>query len=372
MRRTKFRYPVTTLAGSTFKNIIALNKNHRVQNRYRLKFFLSSVIAFLFEVFNFGERVAWRKRIRDCKPGAPPVFIIGFWRSGTTLLHNLLCQDPESAYVTTFQTVFPNLLLTQSWWFKPFANHFLPVHRPFDNVRMDMDFPQEEEFGMMNIQPHTIYKFFLYPNDFDRIIEEELFTASLPAEELSAWKKHYSGMIAKAMVSTGGRRYIGKNPCNLTRIGLLKEMFPDAKFIFIHRDPHAVIESFYRFILSIFPGVQLQDVPASFSREKAAGLYQKIISPYLAEREHLSPSDLVEISMADFIRNPKEHLETIYKTFDMGDFSRALPGIDKYLSENPCPVHEAYEPSEETKILVEKHASVIAEKLGYSLQQAAC
>jgi hypothetical protein len=372
MRRTRFRYPVTTLAGSTLKNTMALNKSHHVEKKYRLKFLLSAAIAAVFEIFNLAERTIWQKRLRKYQPQAPPVFIIGFWRSGTTLLHNLLCQDPESAYVTTFQTVFPNVMLTQAWWLKPFTNLFLPEKRPFDNVRMDMDFPQEEEFGMMNIQSHTIYKFFLFPGDFDSIIEEELFTANLPAEELSAWKKHYSGMIAKAMVSSGGRRYIGKNPCNLTRIALLKEMYPNAKFIFIHRDPREVLESFYRFIHSIFPGVQLQDVPASFSREKVAGLYEKIVNTYLSERDKLDASDLVEISMADFLQDPKGHLRTIYKTFDLGDFSRALPAIEKYLSENPYPVHEPYRATPETEMLVEQHAAVIAEKLGYKVRQAVC
>ncbi|MCX6247358.1 MAG: sulfotransferase [Bacteroidetes bacterium] len=369
MRRTRFRYPVTTLAGSTLKNIIALNKSHHVEKKYRLKFQLSAATAAFFEIFNLVERVIWQKRLTKLRPQSPPVFIIGFWRSGTTLLHNLLCQDPEAAYVTTFQTVFPNLMLTQSWWLKPLTNLFLPEKRPFDNVRMDMDFPQEEEFGMMNIQPHTLYKFFLYPAEFDRILEKELFTDKLPETELSKWKKDYSGMIAKAIFSTGGKRYIGKNPCNLTRIRLLKEMYPEAKFIFIHRDPYQVIESLYRFTLSIFPGVQLQDLPEGFGREKVARLYQKIMDTYLADRKKLSSSDLIEISMEEFIADKKGTLETIYKTFQLGDFNRALPGIEKFLSENPCPVHESYEPSPETRKLVNQYASTIASQLGYKVYQ---
>jgi CTP synthase (UTP-ammonia lyase) len=79
-------------------------------------------------------------------------------------------------------------------------------------------------------------------------------------------------MIAKAIFNTGGTRYIGKNPCHLTRIGLLKEMFPEAKFIFIHRHPYKVIESLYHFIQSVFPGVQLQDVPPGFSRKNVVNL----------------------------------------------------------------------------------------------------
>jgi hypothetical protein len=369
MRRTRFRYAVTTLAGSTVKNIIALNKSHHVEKKYRVKFALSTAVAGVLEIFNLAERMVWQKRIRDHQPEAPPVFIIGFWRSGTTLLHNLLCQDPESAYVTTFQTVFPNITLTQSWWLKPLVNRFLPENRPFDNVRMDMDFPQEEEFGLMNIQPYTIYKFFLYPSEYDRIIEKELFTGNLPARGLSLWKKQYASMISKAIFNTGGKRFIGKNPCNLTRISLLKQMYPGAKFIFIHRDPCQVIESLYRFILSIFPGVQLQDVPADFSREKVAGLYQKIMNAYFNTRDKLNSSDLIEIRMDEFLRDKMGYLEKIYNTFNLGDFQRALPGIEKYLSENPRPSHESFPPGPETIRLVNQYASGIAEKLGYKIMR---
>lgn len=365
MRSTQFRFPVTTLAGSRLNNIFSLQKGHRVEPKYRLKFFLSAVVAGIFEIFSLSEKILYQKRIREYKPGNPPVFIIGFWRSGTTLLHNLLCQDPEASYTTTFQTVFPNILLTQSWWLKKIINHLVPVNRPFDNVRMDMDFPQEEEFGMMNVQPNTIYKFFIYPVDFDRIIDKELFPADISPQEQAQWRKEYAGMIAKAAINTGGRRFIGKNPCNLTRIRLLRQMYPDAKFIFIHRDPYQVVESLYRFILSIFPGVQLQDTPAGFTREKVAILYQKIMHSYFRERENIPPSDLFEISMEDFLRDKTGHLRTIYKIFGLGDFERALPGVEKYLSENPNSRHEPCDPEPETIHLVNQYALDILKELGY-------
>ena len=365
MRNTKFRFPVTTLAGSTLRNIFMLGRGHRIEPKYRLKFIFSACIAGIFEGFNVAERLIWQKRVRQYRTEKSPVFIIGFWRSGTTLLHNLMCQDPDAAYTTTFHAVFPNLLLTQSWWLKPLVNKFLPANRPFDNVDMDMDFPQEEEFGMMNVQSSTIYKFFIFPADFDRILAEELFTAEMPAGRLEEWKRHYAGMLAKAKFNTGGTRFIGKNPCNLTRIGLLLEMYPDAKFIFIHRHPCMVIESLYRFILSIFPGVQLQDTPAGFSREKVVLLYEKIIRTYFRDRERIKPDNLVEISMDEFITDKTGTLEKIYSAFGMTDFSSVLPAMERFLEVNPNSHHEPYDPQPETVSLVAKHLSDIARELGY-------
>ncbi len=370
MRKTAFRFPVTTLVGSSIKNIAAMHDIYKIDPKYTLKFMLTCVAAGILEPFNLSERLLWQKRIRDHRLVKPPVFIIGFWRSGTTLLHNLLCQDPEAAYTTTFQTVFPNLVPSQSWWLKPFTNHFLPASRPYDNVSMDMDFPQEEDFGMMNLQPSTIYKLFLFPTDFDSIIDRELFTGSLPQEKVDQWKEAYRSMIVKAVFNTGGTRYIGKNPCHLARIGLLKEMFPDSKFIFIHRHPYKVIESLYYFLLSVFPGVQLQDVPTELSRRKVLNLYKKSMDAYFRDRDRIPASNLIELKMDDFVGDIPGHLNQIYHKFGLGDFKKVSSRFNQYLVQNPAPLHNPDPPTKETIVLVDQYASGIMQKLGYSVNTA--
>lgn len=367
MRRTRFLFPVTTLVGSTLNNIRAIHEGHFVEPKYRNKYKLTKAMAGVFEVFNLAERLVWQKRIQNYQPTNPPIFIVGFWRSGTTLLHNLLCQDPEVAYTTTFQTVFPNIILTQSWWLKPLINIFLPAKRPYDDVSMDMDYPQEEDFGLMNLQPLSIYKFFLFPAEFDSIIKQEIFTGKQPPEKIAHWKDAYRNMIAKAVFNTGGRRYIGKNPCHLTRTGLLLEMFPNAKFIFIHRHPYKVLESLYHFILSVFPGVQLQDVPIDFSREKVVRLYRTVVKTYLHDREMIAPSNLVELKMDEFLKDIPGQLHKIYDKFGLGDFGRVAPKIERYLNENPAPERHPLPPTTETIRLVNQYASDIMNTLGYKI-----
>lgn len=366
MRQTRFRFPVTTLAGSRLKNINALLDGHSIDPAFRNKLRLTKIVAGIFEPFSAAEQMIRGGRIKSLELKYPPVFIIGFWRSGTTLLHNLLCQDPEAAYTTTFQTVFPGMTLSQSWWLKPFTNRFLPEHRPYDNVSMDMNFPQEEDFGMMNLQPSTIYKFFIFPKDFDRIVDEELFTGNLPPHRIVQWERAYRSMIAKAVFNTGGSRYIGKNPCHLTRIGLLLKMYPDAKFIFIHRHPYNVIESLYHFILSIFPGVQLQQVPADFSRHQVVDLYKRSIEAYLHDRSMIPRSNLVEISMQDFLKDCVGNLQMMYSRLELGDFGRAASSIHAFLEKNDHPPHPADPPTPETIRLVDQHLGGIMESLDYS------
>lgn len=365
MRNNQFRFAVTTLAGSSLKNIASLHTDFEVDPGYRIKYLFSAVVAAMLEIVNPLERLIWGKRIRNYHPEAPPVFIVGFWRSGTTLLHNLLCQDPQAAYTTTFQTVFPNLVLTQSWWLKPITNLFLPARRPYDNVSMDMDFPQEEDFGLMNMQPSSVYKFFIFPKDFDRILEEELSTTRMSVPRLLKWKEAYRTMVAKAVFNTKGIRYIGKNPCHLMRIPLLMEMFPGAKFIFIHRHPYNVIESLYRFMLTIFPGVQLQDVPDDFSQEKVTGIYTRMMDTWFRSRESIPPNDLIELQYDKFLQDIPGHLEAIFTQFGMGDFGRISERILRFIATNPYPEHNSITPSPETITLINQHAADIMKRLGY-------
>lgn len=370
MRRTRFRYPVTTLAGSSLKNFAAVTEGFHVEPQYWQKYLLSRLAAGILEPFNVVEQLLWKNRINSYNLKNPPVFIIGFWRSGTTLLHNLMCQDPEAAFTSTFQTVFPNLMLTQSWWLKPLVNNFLPARRPYDNVSMDMDFPQEEDFGLMNMQPTSIYKFFLFPADFDRIVREDLFPDQLTPERLGQWKAAYREMIMKAIHNTGGSRYIGKNPCHLTRTPLLREMFPGAKFIFIHRHPYKAVESMYQFVQTIFPGVQLQDVPPDFSREKIVILYKVMMEAFLEERKAIPSSEIFELRMSDFVRDIPGHLSKVYQHLRLGDFSKVSGKIEKFMTENPYPVHYSHPPGAMTAKLVDQFAPDIMDRLGYSKSDA--
>ncbi len=368
MRRKSFTFPVSTLIGSNISNIRAIFRHHRPAKKFYPKLALTLVVVGIFEVLHAWERMRWGRKIRDCHMQEPPVFIIGFWRSGTTLLHNLLCQDPDASYTTTLQTVFPHMVLSQRLWLKPLINLALPALRPFDNVRMDMDFPQEEEYGMTNVQPCSLYNFFQFPADFDDIVEHEITPGVSGRQDLNSWMNQYRLLIAKASLNTGGKRYISKNPCNLARIKLLKQMFPQSRFIFIYRNPYRVVESLYRFYLAIIPGVKLQEPAPDFSREKIVKLYVDMMRRYEADKSLFSGQELLEIRMEDFLRDKLSHLTDIYATFHMDSFDKARPCIEEYLRENAGYSRESYEIHPDTFRLVNQYAADLVTSLGYPLQ----
>ncbi len=365
--RRQFSFQVTTLVGSSVCNFIRICKGMRFQSRYTLRLVLSFIVALIFELPSLFEKAIWTGRLKKIKINEPPVFIIGFWRSGTTMLHNVLCLDPKAAYVTTFHAVFPNLVLSQTW-LKKLTNLILPANRPFDNVPWDMDSPQEEEFALFNMQPVSFYKFFLFPEQYDEIYEHHFSFKNYPENVISNWKKQYQMLMRKAMINTHGVRYIGKNPCNLPKVRLLKEMFPDAKFIYISRNPYKVVESLYQFFHSIIPGIQLQESSGLPDRQRIAKLYADAADEYLLIKSIIPPANLAEIRYEDLLKDLPGTIRQIYADMGFEGYNEVLPHLRSYLDTiDKCNL-KIVEVPDETKAIVNQVARSSIEKLGYPVE----
>jgi hypothetical protein len=366
-RNRPFKFPVSILIGSTPSNILQVIKGYRIDIRYYPKFLLSFLVSLIFEVLNLAERIFEKRMLKNVVAEEPPIFVIGFWRSGTTLLHSMLCQDKRAGYVTTFQGVFPNLVLTQKKWLKEFTNTILPKNRPFDGYSMDMDFPQEEDFAMMSLQPRSIYKMFYFPKDYNEIYKKELNFEVLPETERKRWEKKYLSLVHKAMKNTGGVRFISKNPCNIFRIKTLMQLYPDARFIFIYRNPYSVVESLYRFANEVLPGSELQHLEGGIPREYFARLYKDALHEYMNVRETIKPGNLIEIRYEDFKKQPVEMIQDIYRQFNMPGIKEALPLMEKYLSRNKPDGRQPYTIEPETYHLVNGYAGDILTRLEYQI-----
>jgi hypothetical protein len=363
--RRKFSFLITVLAGSSVPFLIKQLKNHSLDIRYAGRVAGTIIVSCILEPFRWWEELRWGKRIRKTSISIPPVFIIGFWRSGTTLLHNLLSQKHDAAYITTYQTVFPGLLLSHSWWFKPIIGQFWPTHRPFDDVKMGMDLPQEEEIALSVLQTVSYYNFLYFPKDFEQFYLKELFMKNLDPKVVGVWKSEYIKMIKKAFLNTKGDRFISKSPSNMARISLILEMFPDARFIFIYRDPYKTVESFYRFFHEVLPTVQLQDATDILTRERLTRVYADMVRQYRLDKDKISPDNLLEIRYEEFSKNPIEGLKNIYTQFNIPGFEDDLPLFNNYMEEVSEYRHNNYEVTAETISQVNDSAGDIIQWLGY-------
>ena len=97
------------------------------------------------------------RKIDQARIEHDPIFILGHWRSGTTLLHELLALDPRHTFPDTYAAYCPNHFLVSAWLFRPLLGFLLPARRPMDNMEAGWDRPQEDEFALCNMGVRSPY-----------------------------------------------------------------------------------------------------------------------------------------------------------------------------------------------------------------------
>ncbi|MEE4259199.1 MAG: sulfotransferase [Bacteroidales bacterium] len=332
-RNKEFKFPVTVLIGSEIDNLRKISRNTHIDTGFLNKYRATMAVSAILTAFSRFESSWNAKQLEKVQITKAPIFIVAFWRSGTTLLHNLLCQNPEFAFVSTFQTVFPNHTLSNQWWLKHVASPFLPEYRPADKVKFEWENPQEEELALGNMQETSFYNFMYFPNDFKEYVEKGLLIDGLSDDELKTWEDAYCRLIKTALINSGGNRFISKNPPNAFRIKQFLKMFPDAKFINITRNKDEVIFSFKRFMIEVLKGTALQDFEPDMIDKRTRELYALYLERYNADKHLIPKGNLVEIDYHEFVDHKIEGIKHVYESLNLDGFEASLPNIEQYLEE---------------------------------------
>jgi hypothetical protein len=244
----------------------------------------------------------------------------------------LLTRDPEASYVTTYHSVFPNNLRSK-WLFRTFMKAFMPDRRPGDNVKLAVHFPQEDEYSLSNITYQSFYHFFYFPKSYKRFYNDYVRFESFTSTELEDWKKTYKTMVMKALHNQKGQRVVLKNPVNTGRVKTLIEIYPDAKFVFIMRNPVTTYLSSKKFFTRLFPTLNLEEFTEEEIKEMILYNYERIMKDYLAEKELIPEKQLIEIKFEEFESDPVKYLELIYKKLKIEDFEEARLRFAEYVED---------------------------------------
>lgn len=150
--------------------------------------------------------------------------------------------------------------------------------------------------------------------------------------QLEKWKSNYKLLIHKAIKNTNKERFLSKNPPNTGRIKTLLEMFPEAKFIFIHRNPIEVFLSTQNFYKKMLPPLQLQDISNEEIDVSIIEVYKKIFKDYFEQKKLVPEGNLIEVSFENLEKEPTEVLKNIYDTIHLDGYNEAAPNFEKYIS----------------------------------------
>ena len=332
-KRKTFEVLLPPAVGYSFSILIRFFFSNRIALRYYPRLIVLGIINVINMPFRTWERLFINPRIQKLNIDKDPVFIIGHWRSGTTHLHNILSKDPDMGYLTTFQGVFPDTLMNKlgRFIFINFTRLLIPSTRKGDNVTLSPDNPQEEEFALGDKFPISYYYFWMFPEKTLDYYDQALRAKGVNKKLLQKWKNNYSLLIKKSLQNTSGKRFLSKNPPNTARIRVLLEMFPNAKFIHIHRNPIEVFLSTTHFFNIMMPYLQLQATTDQEREELIIRVYKRMMKDFLEDKHLIPEGNLSEVAFEELEANPMAVLKKIYGQLGLEGFDSATALFEEYL-----------------------------------------
>ena len=308
-----------------------LVREHEVDPRYEKRARSWLIFSAMTEPLRWYEKLRWGRRVRSTRLEEAPLFLLGFGRSGTTHLHNLMWQDSRFGGVTNYQASMHSVALMGRNWLPRLLAGQMPETRPMDNVAVALDGPQEEEMAMMNATHHAPLHVTSFPREAPGLYDRYVTDLGRDAEATEGWKQAYLEVLQKATILSEGKRLVLKTPPNTGRVGILLEMFPDARFVNIVRNPYPVYQSMRNMYRKTLPPAVLQEIDWDAIDAWIIHAYQVQMQKYLDQRALIPEGHLIEIRYEDLDEKPMETLEKIYAALDLGEFEVQKPRLETYL-----------------------------------------
>jgi len=359
----------STLAASSFMNLIKLFiVNGGIDREYLPKALSLAMASFLTIPYRVFEQVKFARKLAELQINLPPIFIIGHHRSGTTYFHDLMSRDPNFGYLEHWQGMRGSeIFLSSPELAKHWTNSNYPRKRTSDEIMVLANSPVEEEFALANSSPYSFYASLLFPRNMKKIFQQFVLFEDDNEQIKTQWKKAYTTILKRIVLSKKEKNLLLKNPVNTARIKILLEIFPDAKFIYLYRNPYTIYASTIQLYTRILAQSALQNITEVELEENIIFIYQQMMQKYLVEKNYIPPENLIEIRYEDFIGNEIIYLKRIYTQFKLSDFEQSESEFKKYIDSQDRYKTNKYILDEETITKITEQWRFTIEKWKYDV-----
>jgi len=252
------------------------------------------------------------------RPLAPPIFIAGLPRSGTTFLHGLLAEDPANRAPRIWESIYP-----------------YPSHRAAGfgagrrKVELELRFFARLSPGIGSLHPleadapqeciEFTSQVFRSPR-FDDVYRAPSYRAWLDASGYDDGYR-FLGRFLRHLQGPGEapRRWILKSPEHVFSIDALSRVFPDAMLVFVHRDPGHVLASAAR-LTELMRAPFTTAIDRREIGRKVADHWQKGMRRMVALADDPSiplRSRLSHVQYRSLVADPVGTIEQIYDAFGL-------------------------------------------------------
>ena len=298
----------------------------------------------------------FKRQINATRPVQDPIFIIGHWRSGTTLLHEYMIKDQRFTTSNTYECFAPSHFLVSESFMAPWVQLLMPKKRPMDNMKVGLDRPQEDEFAICALGMNSPYRSVAFPN-LDPIDDEYLTLRNLPEEEQNKWLDCLEYLV-KALTVKYKKTVVLKSPSHTARVRAILKRFPNAKFIHIARDPFVLFPSTVNLWkkLSRTHGLQIPKGGPKLE-EKVLKNFEDMYDAYLDDVSLIKEGNLCDITYDDLVAEPVATLERIYSTLNLGDFDKNRAVFEEFAQSQKSYKKNKFELAPEMKETIAKRWS---------------
>ncbi len=321
------------LLGITYEDWLKLHSENRIT--FRFKYMKRAFFLILLSHRNTKGKIREEQEFGPQYENVeipPPVFILGHWRSGTTMLHSLMIQNEAFAYANALQISHPHTFLLRE---KRMQAHIDKLKkksykRPMDNITVQFDSPGEDENGIAIMSLRSPVISWTFPQNESFYARYHTFEDA-PQEDFERWKNALVTFYKKLTWRYDNKPLILKSPVHTARVRILLDLFPNAKFIHIYRNPYRVFQSTRKLYNSLLPLTSLQEPPTEQYDDIIIRNYKTIYDAYLAEKDLIPKGHLIELPYEELVKDKMGWIEKIHRELNLPDFEAAKPKLEEYL-----------------------------------------
>ncbi len=272
-----------------------------------------------------------------------PIFVTGLPRSGTSALLNLLVSAPENRGLLQWEVQFPDPWPGSKPGEEdpryPYLAKALEASRDSEFAKIhyiDADTPEE------CVLLHA-YAFTGVQLGFEIMLEP--WRSWLLQQDLVPMYAYQKRQMQMLSWRSPGGQWMLKAPAHMWGIDAILEVFPDARFIWCHRDPQKVvpsINSMNKVVMGMYAGDH-SHLDAGEIGRAVMDWYAMSLEKGLAMRDRLPPELFVDCSQAEFVDDPMGVVQKVYDAFGMALSEDTRAALQAHVDDNPKGKHGKHE-----------------------------
>lgn len=350
--------------GASAQALTRLWRRHgwSIDTRYLWEAAIDGLFACANSVGAVAERLVYGRAARHTNV-TRPVFILGHWRTGTTWLHDLLHVDTRLRCPTTYECFVPHHFLLTQRGITALTRFAIPRTRAFDNMALGWDRPQEDEFALVNLGLPSPYTRIAFPNGTDPD-QAWLDLDGLSDDDRAWWEATLLDYCRRLLLAQPGRLVL-KSPPHTCRVPTLLRVFPDARFIYLVRNPRQVIPSTERLWRSLFATYAYQRSQPDDLRSDVLQRFAHFHTRFETTRSLIPDGRLSVVRYEDFAASPETTLQIIYEQLDLGDFATIADSVRALVVARSTYRPNRHELDAELSEAIERTAADYSKQYGY-------